>query len=226
MNKKFDSLSILALISTALIFIITVVGYITVIARFNTYIDVAETITYLDSIKANGQIIEVIQTFIMMPIALLVSAGLFLDCFLRKEVSHIGVTFAVGCFATIYSLVNMIGGFLYSGVASIFFYGAATIGAVAMTVFFIKKMLDGDVTLGFKISAGAFVVLGFFAVCVTYPFLEAYSHAGDSLFWTGGFFGLAVLILAGIAITVSALSDYDPNPIEIDEFGNPIDDNK
>ena len=227
MKKKLDNLSVLALAVTGLFALICIIGFITVLIQFGSTIETKDgPRLFLDIIKENGQYFEAIQLFIMMPLATLVSASVFADCFLRKEVSHIGVLLGGGILVLVYSLINCIGGFIYAGVGSIFFYGASVIAAGAMIFFFIKKMLDGDVTLGWKIAAGATLGLIFFSVCVAYPFLEAYSHIGDALFWTNGIFGLAIIAFTGVLLMISASSDYDPNPIELDEFGNPIDNDK
>nr|MCR5491762.1 hypothetical protein [Bacilli bacterium] len=67
------------------------------------------------------------------------------------------------------------------------------------------------------------VAAGFFAGMSRYSLLDSFGNGNSPVFW-GGYastrFSLLILVAACL---VNAKSDYDPNPIQLDEFGNPID---
>lgn len=228
-NKKLDTLAGLSLLAFLLLAFLTVVGGISIFKQLGSTIEYkGVTYTYSEYAKLSGvdTFKQAVATLIMLPVATIGAGVLFFDTLLRKEVSHIAVTVTAALVGAIYFGFNSIVEFRKSEEGAGFFYALAAVFAAVMIYFFIKKMLDGDATLGYKICGGACGVLGLFAVCFAYPFLDAYSHTGETIFWFGGLFGIAMLIYLGIAFYVSISSDYDPNPIAIDEFGNPIDNDK
>lgn len=228
-KKKLDNLSLLALVACALLAIVTLACTIAVAKQFTTSIEYkGALISYVEYVKlpAINTFSQAVLMLIMMPVATIASLVLFIDTYLRKEVSHIAATCTCGAVTFIYLAANAVVQFMSSGEGAGVFFAIGAVGAAAMIYFFVNKMLDGDATLGYKIAGGATLIGTLFGVCFAYPFLDMYSHSTESIFWTGGFFGIAMMVLMSVAFYVSISSDYDPNPIEIDEFGNPIDNDK
>ncbi len=228
-NKKLDTLAGLSLLAFLLLAFLTVLGMITIFNQLNSTIEY-KGVTYVYSEYAKLSEVntfkQAVAILVMLPVATVCAGVLFFDTLLRKEVSHIAATITAALVGSIYFAFNSLVEFDKSVVGAGVFYALAAVFAAAMIYFFIKKMLDGDATLGYKICGGACGVLGLFAICFSYPFLDAYSHTGETIFWFGGLLGIAMLVYLSVAFYVSISSDYDPNPIAIDEFGNPIDNDK
>lgn len=224
-KKRFDSLTILSLGAFALSAILMIVFYSAIFGQFASNIEYkGQVMSYLAYVK-NPDIntySQGVAVLVFLPIATLFSGALFFDCLLRKGVSHIAVTVSSGLAVVAYLITNAIVEFATGSKGASIFLILASIAGIALVFFFIQKMLDGDATLGYKISGGLCGVFALFGICLAYPFLDAYSHADESIFWGGGFLGIAILIILAVTFYVSVSSDYDPNPIEIDEFGNPI----
>ncbi|GEM_PF-4360700 len=228
-KKKMDSLSTLALLAFAILALVTLIFTISMAKQLAGTIEYKGAVmSYVEYTKlpAINTFNQAVLMFIMMPIACIASLALFVDTLVRKEVSHIAVTCTCGVVAFAYLLGNSIVELMASQEGAGAFYAVGAIGAAATVFFFVKKMLDGDATLGYKIAGGVTLIGTLFGVCFAFPFLDAYTHANEAIFWAGGFFGIAMMILMAVTFYVSISSDYDPNPIEIDEFGNPVDNDK
>lgn len=228
-KKKMDSLSTLALVAFAIVALVTLIFTISMARQLASTVEYkGAVLSYVDYAKlpAINSYNKAILMFIMMPVASVASFALFCDTLARKEVSHIAVTCTCGLVSLIYLVGNAVVEFMASNEGAGAFFAIGAVASAFMIYFFIKKMLDGDATLGYKIAGGATLLGTLFGVCFAYPFLDAYTHANETIFWAGGFFGIAMMILMAVTFYVSISSDYDPNPIEIDEFGNPVDNDK
>lgn len=145
----------------------------------------------------------------------------FLDCLFRKNVTHILIIFIQGLLLVAFEVVEAIN--LHSSNTSGWvFYAIAAALSVIMVYFYIKKALDGDATLGYKIVLILLAVFSFFGPSFGYPALEAYSHQGDTTFWTGCLIGYSYVMLLAISASLSMNNDYQPEERELDEFGNEV----
>jgi hypothetical protein len=160
-----------------------------------------------------------------MAIALVEFLLLGFDLILRQKVSHIGYVLALGLVFSVYSLIRVflniqMGSSFYSGA---FFFGLAFVASLFLLYFFVKKALDGDADWRFQLAAWMTVGSFFFGVVSTYSILDLYGSKDDPIFWIGLLSMRIMIFLLVTAIVVSVKCDYDPNPILLDEFGNPVD---
>jgi hypothetical protein len=155
--------------------------------------------------------------------------ALFISLLYHKNVSHIGYVLSFGGLLFLYALIKIITlaiSFKSSYINSILFYSLSLIGAAFMIYFYILKGLDGDANFRYFLVFGLTFVFLYFAMIGQYSFFETYTYKGNSVFWISLFGSRIVLYGFIVATIVSVKSDYDPNPIQLDEFGNPIDQKK
>ncbi len=105
----------------------------------------------------------------------------------------------------------------------ILFYIGAALTSVGCLYSFVKKSLDGDAGASYWVFFILAVIFSFFGGVSRYSLLDAFGNGSSPVYWSGyATTRFALLILAELGI-VNTLSDYDPNPIQLDQFGNPID---
>jgi hypothetical protein len=168
-----------------------------------------------------------VTSLIFACIFLVIVVALFVALLTRKDKSHIGYTVLVSGLVFAYSLTKAIicftsGAVLQYANAGVL-YCVAALASLFQIVFFILKALDGDADWRYMTSSVVTAVFLFLASAFQYSLLDAYSHMGDTVFWQGYSVSRLIIFVEIIAIIVSLRSDYDPNPILLDEFGNPID---
>lgn len=165
--------------------------------------------------------------FVLIFFALFIA--LFVSLLYHKNVSHIGFVLAFGGLILIYCLAKLIllsVSFKNSYINAILFYALALVGCGFMIYFYILKGLDGDANFRYFLVFGLTCACLYFAMIGQYSFFDTYTYKGNSVFWIS-LFGSRIILYSFIAATiVSVKSDYDPNPIQLDEFGNPIDQKK
>lgn len=147
-----------------------------------------------------------------------------LDLLFRHNVSHILLVLCLGVYVFAYALAFSIFSLVNKNAGSSVFFILGTIAVGLLIYFFVKKALDGDADWKFMGSLLLSIVFLFFGEIANYTIFDAYGHQGDGPFWGCFLASRIVLYLLIIAASVCAQCDYDPNPIKLDEFGNPIDD--
>jgi hypothetical protein len=164
---------------------------------------------------------NLLNIFFLLPVLLLSLAGFF-DTFFRKNVSHILLVLAGGLVLIIYALMKAITLTAANKFAPAIFYYLSLPALAALEFSYVRKALDGDANRLFYVSYALSILFLFFAGVLTYTVFDAYGHAGDHIFW-GGFCASRLMLYFLISNTLISLHcDYDPNPIELDEFGNPV----
>lgn len=162
------------------------------------------------------------QTFmILFTISLFLA---FLDTIYRHSVSHVLVIAINGILVAAYSLtigVSLITTSNLSIGGGVFYVIGGSLAAISV-IFYLMKAFNGDADWKFMLSVWATAIAILFGVSFSYSILETYSHFGDMPFWTGMMSGMFALLSSIMASFLSASSDYDPHPSEIDEFGNTV----
>lgn len=106
------------------------------------------------------------------------------------------------------------------------FYALSSLMGIGCLYSFAKKSLDGDADLAYWIYFIVGLLAAFFGGVARYSLLDAFGNGSSPVYWSGyAASRFAILTLASLGI-VNSLSDYDPNPIKLDQFGNPIDTTK
>ncbi len=161
-----------------------------------------------------------------MAIAFFLSLFTFFDLLYRKKASHVLLVLLHGISVFAYCLTLTIVAFEKGseGTTSGIFYAVCSVCTFLSIFSYIFKALNGDADWKFKTINGCSIVFLFLAVCFSYSILDSYEHIGDTVFWLGLLAGLFILLESVLATSISTLSDYDPHPIQLDEFGNPVGD--
>jgi hypothetical protein len=168
---------------------------------------------------------ESLVSVIFVGIAFLGFFLVAIDLFMRQKVSHIGYVLGLGGIFSLYSLIRV---FLAIQMGSsyftaAFFFGLAFVASLVLLYFFVKKALDGDADWRYQLAAWLTLALFYFGVVSTYSILDLYGSKDNPIFWIGLISTRIMIFLLVTAIVVSVKSDYDPNPILLNEFGSPID---
>ncbi len=163
---------------------------------------------------------------VFMGIAFFLSLISFFDLLYRKKASHILLVLLHGVAVFGYSLTIAIVAFLKgaTGTTSGVFYVVAALFCFASLFFYCVKAMDGDADWKYKTATGGAIVFLFLAVCFSYSILDSFSKQDDPVFWLGMLAGILILMESIFATSTSILCDFDPHPLQLDEFGNPIGD--
>ena len=177
----------------------------------------------LNFIYTKENIISIVSGFVFAGFAIILA----LDLLFRPKSSHIAVTLIGTVLVLAHSIVrivwtaNNLSTFTRS-IASMALYIVGALAIAGSLFCFVKKSLDGDADLLYWVMFGIGLVATFFGAMSRFSLLDAFGATHNPVFW-GGYAStrFALLTFAALAITNSK-SDYDPNPIQLDEFGNPI----
>lgn len=191
---------------------------------FFTLLFVIFFFAWLSSGTLNGQ--DNIINLIFMMIGFVLSSGVFASLLISHHSSHIISVLLLGLYVAAYALTKAIFGFGHGLGGGAIFYLLAFLGAIGTIVFYILKALDGDSDWRFWAFAWITVALLLFGGIGYYSIFDAYGHPGDVPYWGGLSASRLVIYLSICASTISSKCDFDPNPILLDEFGNPIDEKK
>jgi hypothetical protein len=166
---------------------------------------------------------------VFMVIGFVLMALLFLDFLFRQNVSHILLVVVSGLYLLAYMFAKMLASYL-SGTNTTLkegvFFTLTLLAMGFMIYYYIKKGLDGDASFWYYAVAIAVILFFFFAVISNYSLFDAYGNKDNPSFWPG-LFSSRIMVYIFILITATNINnDYDPNPIQLDEFGNPIDEQK
>jgi hypothetical protein len=167
--------------------------------------------------------------FVFMILGFVFCLLLFFDLLFRQNVSHIFLVVAIGFFVMVFALTKVINGFVVGTTVSrrgSVFYILALVGLGAMIYFYIVKGLDGDASFWYYAVLIYTIVFLLFASIASYSLFDAYGNKDNPAFWFGYMASRIMIYLLIVATAVSVQNDYDPNPIQLDEFGNPIDEKK
>ncbi|MCR4562704.1 MAG: hypothetical protein K5694_05855 [Bacilli bacterium] len=167
--------------------------------------------------------IEMGINLIFMIIGAVLSLFLAADIFFRKESSHIALIIINGAYVTSYGVVQTIRNATNHVYGGMIFYALASIFSAILIYFYIKKALDGDANLKFILFGGLTAAFFIFAGIADYTIFDGFSNSGNVVYWMGLASSRLVAILSLATTVVSHQCDYDPNPILLDDFGNPID---
>lgn len=163
---------------------------------------------------------------IFMMIGFVLSLGIFISLFISHHGSRVISVLLLGLYVTAFALTKAIFGFGHGLAGGAVFYLLGFLSAIGTIVFYILKALDGDSDWRFWAFAWVTVAFLLFGGIGYYSIFDAYGHLGDVSYWGGLSASRLVIYLSICASTISSKCDFDPNPILLDEFGNPIDEKK
>lgn len=167
-------------------------------------------------------------------VALALTIGCFMalfatDMLLRQKVSHVAFSLTGQLIIVAYTLYQLIRCFVSGGFATVtggVFYAIALLGELVLVYAIAEKALDGDASTLFYISFIVEVLFLLFASAQVYSFFDIYSERKNPVYWMGLLDALLLLCFSFYVAFVSLWSDFEPHPIRLDEFGNPVDDKK
>jgi len=166
---------------------------------------------------------KTVLSLVFMALAFFLNLVFFLDILFREKVSHIAFILLDAVLVSAYCLAFLIRDFASGATSAGVFMTLAFLASIGAIVFYELKALDGDADWRywlFAILTWAFLL---FASIGNYSLFDAYAHVGDAPFWGGYVAGRTMIYCSILTTFVSLASDYDPNPIMLDDFGNPID---
>jgi hypothetical protein len=171
---------------------------------------------------------ENLINLVFMALALIFFVAFFIGVLRHKKVSHIGFILVGGVLMVVYLICRTV--YCFQNVSSNYklvmaglLYCLAIPCSIYQVYRFVLKALDGDAVWQYSLTTGLTIVLIFLAEANQYSLLDTYSHINDYVFWSGYLASRFMLYLDISIVYISVTCDYDPNPIELDEFGNPID---
>ncbi len=166
---------------------------------------------------------EIITFNVTMSFALVFLVFFLVDLLYRKNATHILWIVLFGALVFAYALsVGLVLQLVKNNGSSAFFFIAAFFSFTSL-ILYVRKALVGDADIWFKISAGLMITFYFLGWLFGYPILDAFGQGGDLNYWFGVYSSLAFSVYAVMVAYISSQTDYDPHPLELDEFGNPID---
>lgn len=239
-TKRFDAYSILALAGIVLIAIFFVILFTTMNASgtvsssssssssASTSSSVASALLLAQTSTAGISYLFVpinVVNITFMAITLLVLILLFVDLSFHKKSSHIAMVLLMGFLVSAYLLTRTIFCLSILGNAYInagILYLIAFVASLFQIYFFIMKALDGDADWKYGLATGLTIAFIFLASVINYSLLDTYNYLGVTVFWLGLLASRVMVFVEIIAVVISTHYDYDPHPILLDDFGNPV----
>lgn len=166
-----------------------------------------------------------IINLIFMAIALVLTSLLFVSVQIHKNSSHIVHVMLMSLTVSAYLLTKMITCYNPASgqINAAILYTFAFLTSLWQGYRFILEALDGDTDFRFYLATGLTIAFMFLGAAVNYSLLESYSYLYSPVFWGSVAASRLLIYFEIIATVISSHCDYDPNPIQLDEFGNPID---
>lgn len=161
---------------------------------------------FSDHSTVTAEMTSILSIFMSLATLLLIG-GLF-DIILNKKGSRILVTALGGIMITAYAITMAIHVSHENLVANVALYVLAAIFMAAMTFFYLKKSIDGDAILPYKVSMVIVLILLLFCSFFTYSPLEAYSYFGNTGFWLMVIFTLFYFLLCCWTTYLNINSDF------------------
>ena len=157
-----------------------------------------------------------------LALAGLIMFGFVFSLIFHADSAQLPLTLLSSSGFAIYLLLKFVGGFVSGNTSAVIFFLLAFVASGFLVFSIVKKALDGDADAIYHVAFAATLLLTVFGESSIWNFFQAYGQIGNMVFW-GAIFANLILLYFCIAFTVISLnSDYDPNPIILDEFGNPV----
>lgn len=151
------------------------------------------------------------------------------DMLFRHKVSHIACTFIGQLLLIVYTLLRMISSFQaneFKATTGAIFYAITLVAELVLAYSIVEKALDGDASIVFVISFVVEILFIVFASFQVYSLFDVWGEKDNNVYWMGVFDSLIIMGFSCYVYFVALKSDYEPHPIKLDQFGNPVDEKK
>lgn len=212
---KWNALALFPLIAIVLLFIFFIYHFLA-LANPDAFNPEPNNLGNNDYLFTMGNAISVTFAAILFFYCILLS----LDLLFRKDSSHILLVLVGEAIISAYAIAKTVWTFDTSfkrQVISLVFLITADVLLIVMHYFFLKKAWDGDYDSIYMICLLLAGIALYFGLVQYDSVLDAYSYLGDIVFW--GDWSVAHLMVAlyvGLSF-INIHSDYDPEPLQLDE---------
>lgn len=202
-----------------------ILGYLLAIFALVSAIFGLSKISTISSSLAGENIVNLIFAFIVAIFMALFST----DMLLRQKVSHVAYSLLGQIIVIGYTISEIVVCFskgVFTDTTGGVFYCIALVAELLLAYAIVEKALDGDAS---KLFVASFIVEALFIVFAgnqIYSFFDVWAERSNNVYWLGLFDSLSLILTGFYVYFVSFKSDFEPHPIKLDQFGNPIDDKK